>query len=132
MSHMSKLAIILICLLYLGCEDSSPVVGSADVNPITYASFTVTGYQATGTELSATGRVRNNGSARISPTWYIEGIFYSDSTLTLQFGGRNTTMNVSLDPGVETIWTLEFSDGNIIESDYPDFRVDNLRAYYRQ
>ena len=65
MSHMSKLAVILICLLYLGCKDSSPVVGSAEVNPITNASFTVTGYQATGTELSVTGRVRNNGSARI-------------------------------------------------------------------
>jgi hypothetical protein len=129
---MRKLAVILICLLYLGCKDSSPVVGSAEVNPITTASFTVTGFQATGTELSATGRVRNNGSARISPPWYIEGIFYSDSTLTLQLGGRNMTMNVSLDPGVETLWTLQFSDDSIIESDYPNFRVSNLRAYYRQ
>ena len=40
-------------------------------------------------------------------------------------------MNVSLDPGVETLWTLHFSEDNIIESDYPNFRVCHLRAYYR-
>jgi len=64
--------------------------------------------------------------------WYIDGEFYADSTKKLILGGDVTSMNIPLNTGVETIWTLELSDPNIAEGSYPDFVVANLRAYYRE
>ncbi|RKY90360.1 MAG: hypothetical protein DRQ01_09300, partial [Ignavibacteriae bacterium] len=78
------------------------------------------------------GTVKNTGSADITPPWYIEGQFYADSTLTLKLGGDNTRITVPLEPGVQTLWSLTFSDPNIAEGDYPNFRVSNMRAYYNE
>lgn len=132
MNYIKAFTLVITCVLYVSCEDAGPVVGSEDVNVISNVSFTITDKEVTSTELTATGRVRNDGTARISPPWYIEGIFYGDSTFTLQLGGRNTTMNVALNPGVATFWTLLFSNPDMTESDYPNFTVSDLRAFFKE
>ena len=135
----SKLALLLLAVIFsltfLGssCENSDPVVGSeVGVTVINHVFFTNSGLETSSSSLIASGTVKNTGSSKITPTWYIEGQFYADSTLTLKLGGDNTRITVPLEPGVQTLWSLTFSDPNIAEGDYPNFRVSNMRAYYNE
>ena len=129
------LMLIVLALTFLGssCETSDPIVGSNQgITVINHVSFTITDLVTSSSSLTASGTVKNTGSSKITPAWYIEGQFYADSTLTLKLGGDNTRITVPLESGVETIWSLTFSDPNIAEGDYPNFRVSNLRAYYNE
>ena len=119
-------------LIFIGssCETSDPIVGDPGVPVITNVSFTVTALNVSSDKLTATGTVKNNSSVKITPPWNIEGQFYADSTLTLKLGGDVTRITIPLEHGVETLWTLEFSNSNISEGNYPNFRVSGLRAYY--
>lgn len=124
---------LFVLLLVTSCDEnsSSTVVGSDEGNTvINNVSFTVTQLEASSSSLKATGTVKNTGSSKITSPWYVEGQFYADSTLSLKLGGNNTRIGVPLESGIETIWTITFSDPNIAEGDYPNFRVSNLRAYY--
>ena len=79
-----------------------------------------------------TGIVVNNSDTTISPPWYIEAMFYSDSTFTNTFGGNNTLINYPLDPGITTHWSLTHSVESVLESDYKSFAVKNLRGYIKK
>jgi hypothetical protein len=128
-------SMVILSLTFLGssCETSDPVVGSeVGVTEITHVSFTITDLETSSSSLIASGTVKNIGSTKITPIWYIEGQFYADSTFTLKLGGDNTQITVPLESGVQTLWSLTFSDPNIAEGDYPNFRVSNLRAYYSE
>ena len=129
---------IIFSLTFLGssCENgdgNNTIVGTTQGNTnINNVSFTITELEVFSNSLKVSGTVKNTGSADITPPWYIEGQFYADSTLTLKLGGDNSRINIPLEPGVKTLWSLTFSDPNIAEGDYPHFRVSNMRAYYNE
>ena len=81
-------------------------------------------------DVDAISKVKNTGSNTITAHWFVEGQFYSDNTYTLLLGGDVTTINLPLNPGVETLWNLELSDPDIAEGNYPNFAVKDLVAYY--
>ena len=78
------------------------------------------------------GTVVNTGDSTILAPWYIEAMFYSDSTFTTTFGGDNDRMNFPLESGVTSYWSLTHSSGNVIEADYPNFTIKDLRAYIQK
>lgn len=112
-----------------GCDDSY-LVGSEDVNVIEDVVFSISSYTAGTSSLKCKGTVKNVGAETILPPWYVEGHFYSDSTLTLKLGGARDKITISLEVGTTTYWSLEFSAEDIDESLYPNFKVSQLRAYY--
>ena len=118
-------------LFSVSCDNDNVVGSDEGVIQINDVVFTVTDRTVSSNKLTATGTVKNTGSSKISPLWYIDGEFYADSNKTLILGGDVRSMNIPLNAGVETIWTLELSDPDIAEGNYPDFVVANLRAYYK-
>ena len=123
--------LIIIALTFLGssCEQD-PVIGPDPGKDPIRVTFTITSQLVTSNKLSVSGKVKNTGSSTITAYWYIEGQFYADNTYTLLLGGDVTTINLPLNPGVETLWTLEFSDPDIAEGNYPNFALKDLVAYY--
>ena len=123
--------LIIAALTFLGssCEQD-PVIGPDPGKDPIRVTFTVTSQQVTSTKLSVSGKVKNTGSSTITSYWYVEGQFYADNTYTLLLGGDVTTINLPLNPGVETLWNLELSDPDIAEGNYPNFAVKDLVAYY--
>ncbi|MDO9577903.1 MAG: hypothetical protein Q7J16_08460 [Candidatus Cloacimonadales bacterium] len=130
-SSVMMAALFLSALFILSCNGDK-VVGSDDVQLLQGAEFTITEYVFTSSELIAKGTIANNGSSIYYPPWYIEAEFYADSTFTLKFGGATTVKNYSLAPGEITLWQLKYSSDLIVESDYPDFAIKNLRAYVEE
>ena len=123
--------ILMSAIFMISCNESS-VVGADDVSVLEDANFEITEYLFTSSELIVKGTVSNDGDDTFYPPWYIEAEFYADSTFTTKFGGTRTTKNYSLAPGENTLWQLTYSSSLIIESDYPNFRVKNLRAYMEE
>ena len=121
-------AILMSAIFMISCNENS-IVGADDVSVLEDANFEITEYLFTSTELIVTGTVSNDGDDTFYPPWYIEAEFYADSTFTTKFGGTRTTINYSLAPGENTLWQLTYSSSLIVESDYPNFAVKNLRAY---
>lgn len=123
--------LIIIALTFLGssCEQD-PVIGPGPGKDPIRVTFTVTSQHVTSTKLSVSGKVKNTGSSTITAYWYVEGQFYADHTFSLLLGGDVTTINLPLNPGVETLWNLELSDPDIAEGNYPNFAVKDLVAYY--
>jgi len=138
MKNLKYFAVIssaIILLLFTGssCDDESGnnVLGTTQGNTdITNVSFTMTELEVTSSSLKASGTVKNNGNKTITSPWYIEAQFYADSTLSLKLGGNRTQIGVPLEAGLQTLWSITFSDPDIAEGNYPDFRVSNFRAYY--
>ena len=73
--------------------------------------------------------ITNIGDTTIIAPWSVEAEFYSDSTFTLILGGDQQSFNVNLKKGVSILWTLSYSSNDIVESNYPNFAVDNFRAF---
>jgi hypothetical protein len=123
--------LIIAALTFLGssCEQD-PVIGPDPGKDPIRVTFTVTSQQVTSTKLSVSGKVKNTGSSTITAYWYVEGQFYADNTYSLLLGGDVTTINLPLNPGVETLWNLELSDPDIAEGNYPNFAIKDLVAYY--
>ena len=123
--------LIIAALTFLGssCEED-PIIGPDPGKEPIRVTFTVTSQLVTSTKLSVSGKVKNIGSNTITAHWYVEGQFYSDNTYTLLLGGDVTTINLPLNPGVETLWNLELSDPDIAEGNYPNFAIRDLVAYY--
>lgn len=113
-----------------GCLNS-PVTGSDDVQEISNVEFATGEKTVTATSLTIKGKVKNTGSSKISPVWYIEGDFYADGNFDLKLGGDNQQFTFSLESDESAAWTLTFSSTQFSEADYPDFAVKNFRAYYK-
>jgi len=132
-TYNKSLLIILIiaALTFLGssCEED-PIIGPDPGKDPIRVSFTITSQLVTSSKLSVSGKVKNIGSNTITAHWYVEGQFYADNTYTLLLGGDVTTINLPLNPGVETLWNLELSDPDIAEGNYPNFALKDLVAYY--
>ncbi len=114
------------------CEKSDPVVGSNKDVEISGLVFTLDRSNISGATMYANGTVRNNGSGQVNSPWLVEGQFYTDSTYTMKLGGSNVQINVPLESGQGTIWSLSFysNQGNI--PTYPKFKVGNLRGIYEK
>ena len=130
-SIITILAILFAAMFMVSCNESN-VVGADDVSVLEDASFNITEYLFTSTELIVKGTVSNDGDDTFYPPWYIEAEFYADSTFTTKFGGTRITKNYSLATGENTLWQLTYSSSLIVESDYPNFRIKNLRAYMEE
>ena len=124
---MKNLTLILTILLFFGC--SGGVIGSENYETINDVEWTLNEYTFSNTKLTATGMITNTGDTTIIATWGVEAEFYSDSTFTLILGGEQQFFNVNLGSGVSKQWTLNYSDPDIVESDYPNFAINNFRAF---
>ena len=123
---MKKIVLMLLLLLSIGCFD---VIGSNNVFELNNVTLTVTGMEVSNYRFKVYGTAVNNGDSTILAPWYIEAMFYSDSTFTETFGGDNDRMNFPLEPGVSGYWTLTHSSDAVVEADYPNFAIKDLRAY---
>ncbi len=89
--YLPGLLVTVLGALFLFSCDNDTVVGSDEgIIQIDAVVFTVTGRSVSSNKLSASGIVKNTGSSRISPMWYIDGEFYADSKKTLIFSGDAT------------------------------------------
>ena len=124
---MKSLTLIVTILLLFGC--SGGVIGSENNETINDVEWTLSGYTFSNSTLTATGMITNMGDTTIIATWGVEAEFYSDSTFTLILGGDQQPFDVNLQSGVSKQWTLNYSDPDIVESDYPNFAINNFRAF---
>ena len=124
---MKIIILIVTILLFFGC--SGGVIGSEDNKTINDVEWTLNEYTFSNTTLTATGMITNMGDTTIIATWGVEAEFYSDSTFTLILGGEQQFFNVNLGSGVSKQWTLNYSDPDIVESNYPSFAINNFRAF---
>ena len=123
---MKKILTILSILLTTGCYD---IIGSNNVFELDNLNLTVTEMEADNYRWKVAGTAINTGDTTILAPWYIEAMFYSDSTFTTTFGGDNDRMNFNLEPGVTSYWYLTHSSEAIVEANYPNFAIKDLRAY---
>jgi hypothetical protein len=125
---------VLAAVAFASCDvnSGSTVVGSASDTQINGVSFTVdtTYVDAGGSgQLFARGTIKT--TLNISAPWYIEGQFYTDSTMTVKLGGNDTEISFPLSPGKSTYWTIYFYTSSVDVRQFPDFRIGNLRAIYK-
>ena len=124
---------VCVIIMLISCGDG--IVGSESNHTINHIEWSLgtpedsTGYVVTNSRLKATGTITNVGDTTILAPWSVEAEFYSDSTFTFIFGGDQQSFNVNLQSGVSIQWTLSFSDINIVESSYPNFAINNFRAF---
>ena len=119
---------ICVFIMITSCEDG--IIGSESnqtIDEIVQDSEIM--YTFTNNQLKASGIIKNIGNTLILAPWYIEAEFFSDSTFSLILGGDQYSFPTNLDTSTSTIWTLEFSSDEIIESNYPDFAIKNFRAF---
>ena len=126
---MKKLLLTLSLILITGCYD---IIGSNNVFELNNVKLTVTELEATNYRWKVTGTIVNTGDSTILAPWYIEAMFYSDSTFTTTFGGDSDRMNFNLEPGVTSYWSLTHSSEAVVEADYPNFAIKDLRAYIQK
>ncbi len=99
------------------------MVGSENIDKIEDVILTITSYTVYSSKLNGRGTIKNIGPRTIFPPWFIEGYFYSDSTLSLKLGGDRQEKTISLESGTAIDWTLVLFSGNIDESLYPNFTI---------
>ena len=126
---MKTILITLTLLLTTGCYD---IIRSNNVFELDNLNLTITEMEASKYLWKVSGTVVNTGDTTIIAPWYIEAMFYSDSTFTTTFGGDSDRMNFNLESGVTSYWYLTHSSEAVIESDYPNFAVKDLRAYIQK
>ena len=124
----------LITFALVSCDEDpgSTIVGPGNDTQINGVTFTV---DTTYLDASGSGRLVARGLAtttvNIVAPWYVEGQFYSDSTMTIKLGGNNIEIHVPLKPGQSTYWTIYFYTSAVDVKQFPDFRIGDLRAIYR-
>ena len=126
---MKKIVPMLLLLLSTGCFD---IIGSNDVFELNSVNLIITETEASNSQWKVYGTVVNTGDTTILAPWYIEAMFYADSTFSTTFGGDNERMNFPLEPGVTSYWTLDHRSESVIEFDYPDFKIKDLRAFIKK
>ena len=126
---MKKIVPMLLLLLSTGCFD---IIGSNDVFELNSVNLIITETETSNSQWKVYGTVVNTGDTTILAPWYIEAMFYADSTFSTTFGGDNERMNFPLEPGVTSYWTLDHRSESVIEADYPDFKIKDLRAFIKK
>ncbi len=124
---------LFLSFVYFGCQQSTEsTVGSSQDTQIANTAVTIDTTYIANTLMYASGKVKNNGSATITPPWYVECQFYTDATFTYKLGGNYTQISVPIDPGQGTFWTVSFSSSNVNVQQYPKFKVKDQRAIYKK
>ena len=129
---MKTVLLIASIILFTGCQG---MIGSKNNETIDHVEWVLgtddnpAGYSYTNETLQVTGMITNTGDSTILALWSVEAEFYSDSTFTLILGGDQQSFNVNLQTGVATQWTLNYSSQDKVESDYPNFAINNCRAF---
>ena len=126
---MKKILLTLSLFLITGCND---IIGSNDVFELDNISITVTNTEATNSRWKVHGTAVNMGDTTVLAPWYIEAMFYSDSTFTTTFGGSSERMNFPLESGVTAYWNLNHRSEAVLEADYPNFTIKDLRTYIKK
>jgi len=132
---MKKQLVVLVLIfsvlffLAASCEESN-AIGSEDDIAIAGTIFHLDTTYTYIDKLIAEGTVENNGSQTITPTWYVEGQFYADSSFVVKLGGANLSFNFPLEIGQTTYWKLEFTSDVADVTEFPNFAVGELRALY--
>ena len=126
---MRTILTTLTLLLTVGCFD---IIGSNNVFELDNINLTVTEMEAQNSRWKVSGTVVNTGDSTILAPWYIEAMFYSDSTFTTTFGGDNDRMNFPLESGVTGYWSLTHRSEAVVEADYLNFAIKDLRAYIQK
>ena len=126
---MKKIVSMLLLLLSTGCFD---IIGSNDVFELNSVNLIITETEASNSQWKVYGTVVNTGDTTILAPWYIEAMFYADSTFSTTFGGDNERMNFNLEAGVTSYWNLTHSSDAVVEADYPNFTIKDLRAYIKK
>lgn len=133
MKGMIALALAAV-FVFASCDEDpgNSVVGSGNDTQINGVTFTV---DTTYMDASGSGQLVARGMAKtsvnVSPPWYIEAQFYTDSTMMVKLGGNDTKLTVPLSPGQSTFWTIYFYTSSVDVRQFPDFRVGNIRAIYK-
>ena len=122
---------LLTSTLMRDCLEDQPVTGADNVQVISYVEFQITEKTATTYQLTVRGTIKNTGTKKISPPWYIEGDFYKDESYAFKLGGESEQINFALYSGETTAWELVFSSSSYDEGQFPHFGIKNLRAYYK-
>ena len=125
--------IFLSLALVIGCEPSSDLTGSANVNVIGFVQFSNILYSAEANKLKATGVVTNTSNSAVIPSpWFVEGQFYyeNESGNTFIITGDSYRVTNTLQAGISQNWELEISVEDA--SGYEDFYISDLRAYVNQ
>ncbi len=81
--------------------------------------------------LVARGLAKNAGSGTISSPWYVECQLYTDSTFLIKLGGNYNQIGVPLSPGQSVYWSIIFSSSNVDVRRFPDFKISDMRALYK-
>ncbi len=115
-------------ILFMGCEPVDSPLGYGRRIDIPDVIFTIDTYESTDTKLIVNGTITNTGVDTIHAVWYIEALFYTDSTYQYVLGPDNTTKYYPLLPNTTTSWELGVFDNDGV--DYPNFRINGLRAHY--
>ena len=111
------------------------MIGSKNNETIDHVDWSIetpadpAGYSYTNETLQVTGMITNTGDTTILAPWSVEAEFYSDSTFTLILGGDQESFNVNLQSGVSRYWTLTYSPEEVTAPNYPNFAIDNFRAF---
>ena len=126
-----------VCFWFVGCtvnNTGEDTTGSNRDTQINNLQITVDSQYVQGSPIAlvAQGKVKNLGTSGISTPWYIEGVFFSDSSNdAIKLGGNNVQILVSLNPNQTTVWKIQFSSANVDVRLYPNFKVAELRGIYK-
>ena len=129
---MKTVLLIASIILFTGCQG---VIGSKNNETIDHVDWSIgtpadpAGYSYTNETLQVTGMITNTGDNTILALWSVEAEFYSDRTFTLILDGDQQSFNVNLQTGVSTQWTLTYSPEEVTAPNYPNFAIDNFRAF---
>ena len=126
---MKKIVSMVLLLLSIGCFD---IIGSNDVFELNNVTLIVTEMEVSNYRFKVYGTAVNNGDSTLRAPWYIEAMFYADSTFSTTFGGDNDRMNFPLESGVTGYWTLTHSSDAVVEADYSNFAIKDLRAFIKK
>ena len=130
---MKIITLIVTILLFYGCPGG--VIGSENNETIDHVDWSIgttenpAGYSPTNESWLVTGMITNTGDTTILAPWSVEAEFYSDSTFTLILGGDQQSFNENLQSGVSRYWTLTYSPQEATASHYPNFAINNFRAF---
>ena len=125
---MKNILLLLTGLLLFGCQN----IGSENVLVLENMEISIDTLYTSSTRFYVAGKIKNNDSEKVYAPWYIEAMFYSDSTFSTTFGGSYERMNYPLEPNVEAYWEITHSPDAIIASEYPHFAIKDLRAYVNE
>ena len=125
---MKNILLLSTVLFLIGCQN----IGSENVLVLENMEVSIDTLYTSNTRFYVEGMIKNNDSTKVYAPWYIEAMFYSDSTFSTTFGGSYERMNFPLEPNVEAYWQITHSSDVIIESEYPNFAIKDLRVYVNE